>query len=91
MPLENKLGLTNAVELALEEERISKTRATEMFENRSLESLQPGSFDAVSSQGQTVSQRGRNRGVDRRAKMVEKNTKNGAGGGFFLDKSSSPW
>ena len=47
MPLENKLGLTNAVELALEEERISKTRATEMFENRSLESLQPGSFDAL--------------------------------------------
>ena len=44
MPLENKLGLTNAVELALEEERISKTRAAEMLENGLLESLRPGSF-----------------------------------------------
>lgn len=47
MPLENKLGLTNAVELVLEEERISKTRAAEMFENGLLESLQPGSFEAL--------------------------------------------
>ena len=47
MLLENKLGLTNAVELALEEERISKTRAAEMFENRFLESLQPGSSKAL--------------------------------------------
>lgn len=47
MPLENKLGLTNAVELALEEERISKTRAAEMFENGLLESLRPGSFEAL--------------------------------------------
>lgn len=47
MPLENKLGLTNAVELALEEERISKTRAAEMFGNGLLESLRPGSFEAL--------------------------------------------
>ena len=47
MPLENKLGLTNAVELALEEERISKTRAAEMFENGLLESLRPSSFEAL--------------------------------------------
>ena len=47
MPLENKLGLTNAVELALEEERISKNRAAEMFENGLLESLRPGSFEAL--------------------------------------------
>ena len=47
MLLENKLGITNSVELALEEERISKTRATEMFENGLLESLKPGSFEAL--------------------------------------------
>ena len=47
MLLENKLGITNSVELALEEERISKTRAAEMFENGLLESLQPGSFEAL--------------------------------------------
>ena len=47
MLLENKLGITKSVELALEEERISKTRAAEMFENGLLESLQPGSFEAL--------------------------------------------
>ena len=47
MPLENKLGITNSVELALEEERISKTRAAEMFENGLLESLRTGSFEAL--------------------------------------------
>ena len=32
MALENKLGLTDSVELAREEERISKQKAAELFE-----------------------------------------------------------
>ena len=31
--LENKLGITNAIELANEEERITKKKAWELFEN----------------------------------------------------------
>ena len=31
--LENKLGITNSAELAREEERISKTKASVMFES----------------------------------------------------------
>ena len=33
MALENKLGLTNSADLAREEERISKKKAVELFEN----------------------------------------------------------
>ena len=31
--LENKLGITNAIELAKEEERITKKKALKLFEN----------------------------------------------------------
>ena len=48
MALENKLGITNSAELAREEERISKTRAIELFETDFLSSLRPGTFDALS-------------------------------------------
>ena len=48
MALENKLGITNSAELAREEERISKTRAIELFETNFLSSLNPGTFDALS-------------------------------------------
>ena len=48
MALENKLGITDFAELAREEERISKTRAVELFETDFLSSLTPGSFDALS-------------------------------------------
>ena len=48
MALENKLGITASAELAREEERISKTRAIELFETNSLSSLTPGTFDALS-------------------------------------------
>ena len=34
MALENKLGITESAELAREEERISKTRAIELYEKR---------------------------------------------------------
>ena len=47
MALENKLNITNSAALAIEEERISKTRAVELFETNYLASLKPGSFDAL--------------------------------------------
>ena len=48
MALENKLGITDSAQLAHEEERISKTRAVELFETNFLSSLAPGTFDALS-------------------------------------------
>ena len=47
MPLENKLGITNSATLAKEEERISKTRAVELFESGLLASLPAGTFDTL--------------------------------------------
>ena len=47
MPLENKLGITNSATLAKEEERISKTRAVELFESGLLASLPSGTFDTL--------------------------------------------
>ncbi len=48
MALENKLGITDSAELAHEEERISKTRAIELFETNFLSTLKAGSFEALS-------------------------------------------
>lgn len=47
MVLENKLKITDQVELARQEEKISKTRAKEMFETGYLNTLQPGTFEAL--------------------------------------------
>ena len=47
MILENKLNITDQTELAREEERISKTRAKEMFETGYLNKLEAGTFDAL--------------------------------------------
>lgn len=47
MALENKLGLTNSAELAREEERISKSKALELFENGMLEKLEAGRFSSL--------------------------------------------
>ena len=47
MTLENKLGITDPVELARVEERISKKRALELFENGILDNLDAGTFDAL--------------------------------------------
>ncbi len=47
--LENKLGITDAVELARQEERLSKKRALEMFESGFLDSLEPGTFSCLSA------------------------------------------
>ena len=47
MILKNKLHLTNAVDLAREEERISKKKAVELFESGYLDTLKPGSLEAL--------------------------------------------
>ena len=47
MALANKLGITNSAELAREEERISKKKAVELFENGTLDKLEPGKFSSL--------------------------------------------
>ena len=47
MILENKLNITERVELAREEERISKKRAKDMFETGFLNTLEPGTFETL--------------------------------------------
>jgi cell filamentation protein len=47
MVLENKLGITNSVELARVEERISKSKAAKLFESGFLDTLKAGSFAAL--------------------------------------------
>ena len=47
MALENKLGISNSAELAREEERISKKKAIELFENGVLDQLEVGKFSAL--------------------------------------------
>mgnify|MGYP003371777694 CR=1 FL=1 len=47
MALENKLGITESAQLAREEERISKKKAIELFENGMLDTLKAGSFAAL--------------------------------------------
>ena len=44
MALDNKLGITNDVELAREEERLSKRRALELFETGLLDTFEVGTF-----------------------------------------------
>ncbi len=47
MKIENKLGLTNSANLAREEERISKKKAVELFENGVLDTLPTGKFSTL--------------------------------------------
>ena len=47
MILENKLGLSDASELAREEERISKKKAVELFESGMIDSFAVGTFFAL--------------------------------------------
>lgn len=44
---ENKLGITNSPELAEAEERISKKKAIELFENGILDKLEAGKFESL--------------------------------------------
>ena len=47
--LENKFGITDSTELARTEEKISKQKAVEMFENGFLEKLKPGTYESLSA------------------------------------------
>lgn len=47
MALENKLGIMNSADLAREEERISKKKAVELFENGSMDKLELGTFSSL--------------------------------------------
>ena len=47
MALENKLGLTSSADLSREEERISKKKAIELFENGILDNLPAGKFSTL--------------------------------------------
>lgn len=47
MALENKLGITSFPELAEAEEKISKKKAAELFENRLLDTLEAGKFASL--------------------------------------------
>ena len=48
MVLKNKLGLDNELELAKEEERITKLKAIELFETGKLEEFEVGTFQGLS-------------------------------------------
>ena len=46
--LENKLNITNEIELAKEEERITKLRALELFDTNKISEFEIGTFDGLS-------------------------------------------
>lgn len=48
MALENKLNITDSAELARTEEKISKTKALELFENGILDTFEVGTFKGLS-------------------------------------------
>lgn len=48
MVLENKLNITDSAELARVEEKISKTKALELFESRLLDTFEVGTFKGLS-------------------------------------------
>lgn len=45
--LEIKLGITNSIELAKEEERITKIKAIELFENKILDKIEVGTYKGL--------------------------------------------
>ena len=47
--LDNKLGINDSTELARIEEKISKKKAIEMFENGFLEKLEPGTYESLAA------------------------------------------
>ena len=46
--LENKLGITNEVELAKEEERVTKLKALELFDTNKINEFEVGTFNGLS-------------------------------------------
>lgn len=47
MAIENKLGIKDSVELARKEEKISKINAIKLFEDGTLDTLEPGKFKSL--------------------------------------------
>ena len=47
MILENRLNITDSAELACDEERISKKKAVQLFDNKFLDSFPAGKFDTL--------------------------------------------
>lgn len=47
MILENRMNITDSAELACEEERISKKKAAQLFDNKFLDSFPAGKFDTL--------------------------------------------
>lgn len=47
MALENKLGIENSADLAREEEKVSKKKAIELFENGLLDKVEAGKFSSL--------------------------------------------
>ena len=47
MTLDNKLGITDSVELSKAEEKISKKKAVELFDKNIFDKLKPGSCEAL--------------------------------------------
>lgn len=47
MTLENKLGITDSIELARTEEKISKKKAGQLFERRYLDKMEPGTSETL--------------------------------------------
>lgn len=47
MALDNKLGITDSLELMREEEKISKKKAIELFESGMLDKLKAGTYDSL--------------------------------------------
>lgn len=46
--LENKLGISNPIELAKEEEKLTKKKAIQLFETKELENIEIGTFKGLS-------------------------------------------
>ena len=51
MEFENKLGLTNPVDLTCAEECLSKKKALELFDSGTLDKLEAGKFSALKAMG----------------------------------------
>ena len=49
MALENKLNITDSTELARMQEKISKKKAVELFENGYLDQYKPGTFQMLAA------------------------------------------
>ena len=47
MALKNKLNIEDALELAYEEERISKRKAADLFESGAIDGMTPGTFESL--------------------------------------------